>query len=91
MKKTYTWRTKPGSSAIMGRLLKFADQVDNRMDNKVCRITEYYPLGPNLKPEYHHIYKDEVLCQIKVLDIPEKEFLVFSSLLVDEPPFIAEE
>jgi len=66
----------------MSQVLKFAGQVDSRMDEKICRITvTSYTITDNIKPAFHEQYKNENLYQIHIIDIPEKEFLVFESLL----------
>lgn len=66
----------------MAQVLKFPEQVDSRMDGKICRITvTSYTIKDNIKPSYQEKYKDEHLYQIEILDIPEKEFLVFACLL----------
>jgi len=82
MKKIYTHKTKPDASELMSQVLKFAGQVDSRMDEKICRITvTSYPIKDNIKPAFQEKYKNEHLYQIQIIDIPEKEFLVFQSLL----------
>lgn len=82
MKKIYTHKTKPEASKLMSQVLKFPEQVDSRMDEKICRITvTSYTIKDNIKPSFQEKYKGEHLYQIKVIDIPEKEFLVFESLL----------
>ena len=82
MKKIYTYRTKPGASKIMSQILKYAEQVDGRMDDKVCRIiVTSYTIQNNIKPAYQEQYKNDRIYQIKVIDISDKEFLVFESLL----------
>lgn len=82
MKKIYKHRIKAGSSRLMAQVLKFPEQVDSRMDGKICRITvTSYTIKDNIKPSYQEKYKDEHLYQIEILDIPEKEFLVFACLL----------
>ena len=82
MKKIYTHKTKPDASELMSQVLKFAGQVDGRMDEKICRITvTSYTIKDNIKPVFQGQYKNEHLYQIRIIDIPEKEFLVFESLL----------
>lgn len=82
MKKIYTYKTKPGAAKVMAQVLKFPEQVDNRMDEKVCRITETsYTINANIKQTFQEQCKNEHLYQIKVIDISEKEFLIFESLL----------
>ena len=82
MKKIYTHQTKPDASMLMSQVLKFTGQVDSRMDEKICRITvTSYTIKDNIKPAFQEQYKNEHLYQIQIIDIPEKEFLVFESLL----------
>ncbi len=82
MKKIYKHRIKAGSSRLMAQVLKFPEQVDSRMDEKICRITvTSYTIKDNIKSAFQEQYKNEHLYQIKIIDIPEKEFLVFESLL----------
>jgi len=82
MKMVYTHKTKPKASKVMSQVLKFAGQVDSRMDKKICRITiTSYTIKDNIKSAFQEQYKTEHLYQIEIIDIPEKEFLVFESLL----------
>ena len=82
MKKIYSYKTKPYASKLMSQVLRFPEQVDSRMDQKICRITvTSYTIKDNIKPTYQEQYKNELLYQIQILDVPEKEFLVFSYLL----------
>lgn len=82
MKKVYTHKTKRNASKLMSQVLKFAGQVDSRMDEKICRITvTSYTIKDNINPAFQEQYKNKHLCQIQIIDIPEKEFLVFQSLL----------
>lgn len=78
----YTHKTKPNASKVMSQVLKFAGQVDSRMDEKICRITvSAYTIKDNIDPAFQEKYKNDHLCQIEIVDIPEKEFLVFEGLL----------
>ncbi len=62
--------------------LGFPEQVDSRMDQNICKITvTSYTTKDNIKPAFKEQYKNEHLYQIQILDIPEKEFMVFESLL----------
>ena len=82
MKKIYTHKTKADASKLMPQVLRFPEQVDSRMGQKICRITvTSYTIKANLKPAFQEQYKDKHLYQIQIIDIPEKEFLVFESLL----------
>ncbi len=82
MKKIYKHRIKASSSRLMAQVLKVPEQVDSRMGEKICRITvTSYTIKDNIKSAFQEQYKNEHLYQIKIIDIPEKEFLVFESLL----------
>ena len=82
MKKIYTYKTKPEASKLMSQVLKFPEQVDSRMDEKICRITvTTYTIKDNIKLSYQEKYKNEHLYQIETFDISEKGFLVFACLL----------
>jgi len=82
MKKIYSYKTKPDSSKLISQVLRFPEQVDSRMDQKVCRITvTSYTIKDNIKPTYQEQYRNEHLYQIQILDVPEKEFLLLGCLL----------
>lgn len=88
-KKIYPYKVKSGAFKLMSNVLKFPEQVDNRMDGKACRITvTSYTIKDNLKSAYHEQYKNERLYQIKVIDIADKEFLVLESFLNPLPEVI---
>jgi hypothetical protein len=91
VKKVFKYRVKKGSSIIMSQILEFpVDQVDSRMDGKICRITDDYPIGKNIKKEYINDYKLDKLWRIEIYGITDKEFLIVQSLLeeLDELVYI---
>jgi hypothetical protein len=78
-------KVKPSAYAFMIEVLRFPDQVDYRMDNKICRITETeYGMNPlNIKPQYITQLTRDRLCRIQVHGIDDREFMVLQSLLED--------
>ena len=89
MKKVYKYKIKEGASVIMSRILEYPiDQVDSRMDGKICRITLDYPIDKNIKKGYLDDYKEDKLWQIEIYGIIEKEFLIVQSLLEDLDEFV---
>lgn len=82
-KQRFIYRIMHGAYDTMNKILKYgAGQVDSRIDGKVCRITDSYPVNMSLKEQYLEEYTNDHLNQVKIIDIEEPEFLVLQSLLV---------
>lgn len=82
MKRIYPHKVKNGAYKIMAAVLKYPEQVDPRMDGKICRITvTSYTIIDNIKKQYQQEYVNDMIWQIKLLDIYDKEFLILQSLI----------
>ena len=82
MKKIYSYKVKEGSCIRMSKVLKYPEQVDYRMDGKICRITvTTYTIKDNTKIKFHNELVNDHLYQIKIADIDEREFMILESLL----------
>jgi len=81
-RQIFTYRIKNGANKVMGSILRFGGQFDSRIEGKACRITvTSYTITDNIKKQYWEEYKNDLLYQVKVIDIEEQEFLVLQSLL----------
>jgi hypothetical protein len=80
----YPWRIKKGAHIFMSLRLNYPEQVDRRMDEEICRITVTdYTIKANIKSQYHQELERDHLCQVEVLGIKDREFLVLQSQLID--------
>ncbi len=86
----YPYKVKKEAGKIMSRILKYPEQVDSRIDNKVCRVTLIRSIDADLKGQFIEEYKADNLYQIEVQGITEKDFLVLESLLENLDEVIVE-
>lgn len=68
----------------MSLRLNYPEQVDQRMDNQICRITVTdYTVKANIRSQYQTELEQDHLWQVEVLGIKDRQFLVLQSLLID--------
>ncbi|MBW8685792.1 hypothetical protein [Chitinophaga rhizophila] len=81
-KKIYSQKVKPGAYEYMIKVLKYPEQVDPRMDGKVCRITVTdYKLEPSIQAKDIPAHINDRLFQVEVHGIDDREYLILASQL----------
>ena len=91
-KQVFTWRVKNGSYKIMQELLRFPETTGPEIDGEVCRVTiTDYDVSLSLKREFIEKYKNDHVFQVRLLNRPDRDFIVMASLLENlQEPVIVE-
>jgi hypothetical protein len=85
MKKIYSYKIKTGAYSKMRRILRFSEQVEPIIDEKICRVICDNQINElNLRKSEVENYKNDILFTVEILDDKiERGYMVLGSLLED--------
>jgi hypothetical protein len=77
----FSFRIKEAAYEEMIRILRFPQVTSALINGQVCRVTTTHDLQLSLKTEYWAEYAHDAVLQVRLLEHPDRDFIVMRSML----------
>jgi hypothetical protein len=85
---SFSFRIKEGAYEEMIRILRFPQVTSALINGQVCRVTSTHDLQLSLKTEFWTEYADDTVLQVRLMEHPERDFIVMRSMMKEVPEVV---